>query len=233
MNLGKMIFSDLHSNDYLIELYEELLSEYSKFLLKKQYSLNNKNIKDLLRFADLLSKSTNIQYNEWHQNIAQEIVSILLTLYPDNQTVRYITGSVLSNINNLRGLQISVPEYKEVGILDKIYHNTVKEFLKIPSDNDIYYFKSQKEVISNFKNKYYSYSGPTSMGKSFIMRTFIKENIQKNKKDNYAIIVPTKALINEVSKKLISDLKMLLQSKNYKVITSPGTISLKKGIILY
>lgn len=228
MNLGEIIFSDLHCNDYLIELYEELLSEYSKFLIGKQCFLSEKSIKDLLRFADLFSKSTNIECNEWHQNIAQEIVSLLFALYPDNQTVRYITGSVLSNINNLRGLQICVPEYKETGILDRIYYNTVKEFLKIPSENDIYYFKSQKEVISNFKNKYYSYSGPTSMGKSFIMRTFIKENIQKNKKDNYAIIVPTKALINEVSKKLISDLKMLLQSKNYKVITSPGTLSLKK-----
>ncbi len=66
------------------------------------------------------------------------------------------------------------------------------------------------------------------MGKSFVMRMFIKERITKGYAENYVIIVPTKALINEVSTKIIEDLKTLLSQKNYRVITSGGALSLQQ-----
>lgn len=45
---------------------------------------------------------------------------------------------------------------------------------------------------------------------------------------NFAVIVPTKALINEVSSKIINDLKELLKEHNYRLITSAGALSLKE-----
>lgn len=79
-------------------------------------------------------------------------------------------------------------------------------------------------------DQYFSYSGPTSMGKSFIMRMFIKQQILEKKRENYAIIVPTKALINEVSDKIIKDdLKEMLEEYNYRVVTAGGDIALKQS----
>mgnify|MGYP000677175734 CR=1 FL=1 len=45
------------------------------------------------------------------------------------------------------------------------------------------------------------------MGKSFIMHMFIKEQIMNGVKMNFARIVPTKALINEMRNDTINDLK--------------------------
>ena len=47
-------------------------------------------------------------------------------------------------------------------------------------------------------------------------------------KFNYALIVPTKALINEVSSKIISDLGALLKEMNYRVVTSAGALALEE-----
>ncbi|MDD4531003.1 MAG: helicase-related protein, partial [Candidatus Gracilibacteria bacterium] len=64
--------------------------------------------------------------------------------------------------------------------------------------------------------------------KSFIMRMFIKDKILKDFKNNFAIIVPSKALINEVSSNLINELQNLLVEKNYRIITSAGSVALEQ-----
>ena len=45
---------------------------------------------------------------------------------------------------------------------------------------------------------------------------------------NFAILVPTKALINEVTSRIINDLKELLAEQNYRLVTSAGALSLKQ-----
>lgn len=48
------------------------------------------------------------------------------------------------------------------------------------------------------KSPYYSFSGPTSLGKSFILKRYIEEIIQ-NSTSNIVILVPTRALISQFS----------------------------------
>ncbi|MDI6618028.1 MAG: DEAD/DEAH box helicase [Clostridiales bacterium] len=82
----------------------------------------------------------------------------------------------------------------------------------------------------------FSYSAPTSMGKSFIMRMFIKDEIMHGEKKNYALIVPTKALINEVRAKVIDDLGGEKNSEkinylaryDYSVVTAASDIALEE-----
>ena len=64
--------------------------------------------------------------------------------------------------------------------------------------------------------------------KSLLKRMFIKKQIALGIQENYAIVVPTKALINEVSSRIITDLKELLSLKNYRVITAGGALSLQQ-----
>ena len=82
---------------------------------------------------------------------------------------------------------------------------------------------AQKRAYDHFSNMHYSYSAPTSMGKSYIMRMFIKQQILSGEKKNYAIVVPTKALINEIRTKLTKDdLAGLLSEYNYHIVTAAG-----------
>jgi hypothetical protein len=56
------------------------------------------------------------------------------------------------------------------------------------------------------------------------MRMFIKDEIINGAQKNYALIVPTKALINEVRGKIIDDLADMLSSKNNRIVTAAGDI---------
>jgi replicative superfamily II helicase len=66
------------------------------------------------------------------------------------------------------------------------------------------------------------------MGKSFIMRMFIKEQVMSGTRMNFCVVVPTKALINEVQHKLIADLDKLLEQQGYTIVTSGNSLALEK-----
>lgn len=86
---------------------------------------------------------------------------------------------------------------------------------------------AQKMIYDHLTDESFSYSGPTSMGKSYIMRMFLKAQVIGGEKKNFAIIVPTKALINEVREKIVDDLKENLHARNYHIVTAAGDAALK------
>lgn len=227
--LGDGIFKDIESNEYLQEIYNAILFNYSL----KLFGIPKKNpaefsLVDALRFADLLSKSTDPTKSELHKVWAQEIVALLNTLYPQNASVQFVMGSVLTNVCNYRGLSLHQNAFVPNNTFEEAYEEYKKSILKIPAQSEGYFFKSQLAVFDSLNKERFSYSGPTSMGKSFVMRIFIKEQILNGYQNNFAIIVPTKALINEVSSRIITDLKELLAEKNYRVVTAGGAISLQQ-----
>lgn len=227
--LGDGIFKDIESNEYLQEIYNAILFNYSL----KLFGIPKKNpaefsLVDALRFADLLSKSTDPTKSELHKVWAQEIVALLNTLYPQNASVQFVMGSVLTNVCNYRGLSLHQNAFVPNNTFEEAYEEYKKSILKIPAQSEGYFFKSQRAVFDSLNKERFSYSGPTSMGKSFVMRIFIKEQILNGYQNNFAIIVPTKALINEVSSRIITDLKELLAEKNYRVVTAGGAISLQQ-----
>ena len=68
----------------------------------------------------------------------------------------------------------------------------------------------------------------TSMGKSFVVQTYIKQQIENGSTKNYAILVPTKALINEVRSEIIGSLQEKLKETNYRVVSASGDIVLQQ-----
>ena len=60
------------------------------------------------------------------------------------------------------------------------------------------------------------------MGKSFMIRTFIKQKIMDGAKENFALLISTKALINEVTSELIESQTTLLKETDYRIVTSSG-----------
>lgn len=222
MELGEYIYSDIEKNTYLISLYTNLIKKYAINIFKitdieGEVSIN---VSDLLRFADILSKSTNDLKKQKHNNMAQNIVVLLKELYPENEEVKKIYVSVLNNIRNYRGIKEN--NYYSTDIREFISQYIEKELYKIePNDDENYFVRDQKNIYDSLqKEKFYSYSGPTSMGKTFVIRKFIINQIKNNYKKNYVVVVPTKALISEITSDFITELNSLLKEKNYKVINT-------------
>lgn len=228
MTFGEALYKDIEQNEYLNELYNNLLHNYSISILGTDEKEKELNIEDLLRFADILSKSCHHSNADKHKVWGQEIASVVKALYPNEIMVDYYLNSILSYNGNFRGLDLLNYELFNDGFLSDIYNEYSKNLLEIPSDKTKHFFKAQKKIYNHFEDKFFSFSGPTSLGKSFMMRMFIKDKIIKNAENNFAIIVPSKALINEITSNLINDLQGLLYEKNYRIVTSAGSVALEQ-----
>ena len=209
--LGEAIFVDIESNAYLNELHEKILYNYALrlFQLESKKQPKDYNLKDALRFADLLSKSTHPTKSDVHKMWAQEIIILLNEINEENPLVKLYAGSVFSSTGNHQGLQLINSEYQNINTFEKIFAQFRSDYLTIPAAPEMKFFSAQKEAYDHLSDPCFSYSGPTSMGKSFIMRMFVKDEILRGAQKNYALIVPTKALINEVRSKVINDLELL------------------------
>ena len=221
---GEIFFEKIDENEYLIKLYEDILYNYALKVFGYTRRLKrNLAINDALRFADILSKSNHSTKADKHKVWAQEIVTMLNYIYPENTDVSYVAGSVLTSVGNYQGRNIIKSDFNGANAMEKIYLELKKDYYTISSAPDKQFMVAQKSAYDHFVNSYYSYSAPTSMGKSFIMRMFIKEQILGNQRKNFAIVVPTKALINEIRIKITKeDLGEILHQKNYHVVTAAG-----------
>lgn len=232
--LGDAIFGNIDDNDFLNVLYDNMLYNYAilKLHLEGFQQARQVDVESSLRFADLLSKSTHPTKSDDHKMWAQSIITLLLELYPNNEDVSYYAGAVLSSIGNFRGTEIVKSVYKsgytETTLQEKAFSAFISDYLSIPADKSKRFFIPQKNIYDQMGKGAFSYSAPTSMGKSFIMEMFIKDQIQHDAKYNFARIVPTKALINEVREDTVKGLSTLLEEKNYSVVTAASDISLEE-----
>lgn len=229
VTFGEHLFSRIDNNTYLQKLYHNILINYSKRL----FSLDETgeapvNIMDALTFADVLSKSCGTNLSDIHKARAQEIVALLYDMNPHNEQIKYYLGSVLANTGNFLGMNRLTPTFENASLLDRVFMHFNMDYLSVPTDSKTRFFPAQKEIYDSLSNEScFSYSAPTSMGKSFMMRVFIKQQIMSGVKKNFALLIPTKALINEVTKELINDLTTLLEETDYRIVTSSGSMALE------
>lgn len=232
-SLGNFIFEDIEKNEYLLFLYETLVKSYTEKMffenLNFSANLDDKKINDLLVFADLLSKSNHHIKKGIHKVWSQEIMALLNFLFPDDEKINIYMYSVLTNCNNFPGLKMKkLDDMIAYDFLETVLESAKKETLIIPGYENEYFFGEQKQIYLGLEKENFSYSAPTSMGKSFLMRLFIKDKILNTDRPlNFAIVVPTKALITEVKSKMIDEIKDLLEPKNYRVVSSVGDVVLE------
>lgn len=205
--IGAAIYENIENNEYLNELYDNILYNYGlKLFHLDDLQPREFDAKDAMRFADILSKSIDPEKSEVHKLWGQEIASLVSALVPQDDEIEYYLGSVLTSVGNYRGVSLldkqSEKEYLSAELFERLFTNYSKQYFRIPASPDNYFFKAQKEIYDKFDEPYFSYSAPTSLGKSYVMRMFIKDRISNGEPFNYAVIVPTKALINEVTKNL-------------------------------
>lgn len=228
--VAEAIYGDIENNEYLIELYNDLLRAYTRKLFNRSNpDFNTKKVNDLLSFADLLSKSTGTKNSGLHKVWSQQIIALLEKLYKQDKKIHFYKYSILFSCSNFQGLQTSKFDFNNPSIFDQIIELSNKEYYRVPNSENSYFFEDQKSIFDGFSHQYFSYSAPTSLGKSYVMRVFIKQQILQNSNDDFAIIVPTKALINETKTKILDDLgQQLMKEKNYKVVVSANDMVLEQ-----
>lgn len=213
-----LLFTKLKSSPVLKSLFSKLLHVYTSFNFgSNTKSLDNSEINKLLYFASLLSKSTDAN----QKIISEEIIALLDKLYPNEENIKKAKLDVLSSCTNYIGLSLEKTYLNNDDLMQDLSYNIQKASLKIPYSND-YFLEDQKEIFDSFDNyQFVSYSAPTSLGKSFVMRAFLKFKVAGDYKSNFAIVVPTKALINEMKNNVVeNDLKELLETNHYRVVSS-------------
>ena len=124
--LAEALYRDIDKNDYLNEIYGNLLYNYSIKLFGSDRKPREVVIKDALRFSDLLSKSSYPPTADRDRLWGQEIAILLRLLYPEDESVRYYLGSSLSAVGNFRGLRSkAVGAFVSADLLDQITDRTL------------------------------------------------------------------------------------------------------------
>lgn len=206
-------------DDYLQKLIEKAEHLYGLNFLKKSSDdfLSDKEYLDIMRFADILSRDINCE----GRNIAYKIISILYPFYKDDEYYKFICNSVMTKLGNFPSLGL-IMEKDDAGRYDTpelLLDKQLKEvYQKVPGTEKIF-TDAQYRLFEAIKDSnHFSFSGPTSFGKSFIMDAFINYIIdERHGVDNIIVLVPTRALINQVSKCL----KVEIKHENYRVMTHP------------
>lgn len=218
MNLIEKLAKKTNDDDYFKYLYNKLEDKYfNKILLgEKIERLSKKEFYDLLRYADILCRSENSLYRQK----AYKIISLLNEFYNDNIEFKTYAEAILIKLGNF-------PARNLINNEEEIYTNPeiklekiVKETYQATPDEKCIFTDKQYELFEKLKNSnHYSFSGPTSFGKSFIIEEFIKYIIkERNGIDNIAILVPTRALISQTREQLKKNIK---NNNNYKIIEYP------------
>lgn len=225
--MSQLKIIDKLTEDILNDEYFQLLFQKCSLINAEQtinkeikYALSNKELKDSLRFSDILSNSL----DSLARNKSYQIITFLNYNYCDNEIYRTMAKAVYSKLGNFPAVRYleNLNSNKAVIPFDRMIEVEAKKIIQQVPDSDNQVFTDSqyllfKNLSSNLK---YSFSGPTSMGKSFIIKAFIRKVIKNIPPENLVILVPTRALINQFTLDLKSELHDLLDRYKYKIATN-------------
>jgi len=210
------------ADDYFISLY----SKANKLLAAVIFSenghspyLTKKELKDILRFADILSNSKSPDA----RNRAYSAITLLNQVYHADPYYKTFAHSVLAKLGNFPGITyLRAADNNAELPYERELEKNAKEFLQsVPDAEGLVFTDAQFELYQKISvSKCFSFSGPTSMGKSFIIKSFIRKAITNSPPENIVIMVPTRALINQFALDLNRELKETLGYYNYKIATN-------------
>lgn len=251
ITIGDVLLDGVENSDYFKLLYDKLLIAYGEKVFSKatDKGLSTDEINDLLRFADILSNSNVSSKVNSHRNVAQEIVIMLHYLYANsgnetNEKIVKYSYQVMHNVSNYAGAnKMNFESGVEEDYLSSVFRIASMAINEVPTGTNSslgereFFSDAQFQAIGNLLNRqYYSFSAPTSMGKTYIIRNFLSRKLNEKSTNCIVIILPTKALINEVQEDLLDKCGGSLAENNYVIISIPDQIkfySTSKKILVF
>lgn len=222
LKIIEKLTEDILGDNYFKCLFKKcsLINAYYTINKDSINNLTDKEFKDSLRFADILSNSS----NSLARNKSYQIITFLNFYYSNNKIYRTISKAVYSKLGNfpavnyLENLNSNIAEIP----FDRMIEVEAKKLIQqVPDSENQVFTDSQYFLFKNLSSSLkYSFSGPTSMGKSFIIKAFIRKVIKNVPPENLVVIVPTRALINQFTLDLKSELSDILELYKYKIATN-------------
>lgn len=171
MVLADEIALEILSNTYFLKLFKVCTerSIVNTLGIDNQISYSEKEFKDLLRFSDLLSISSISEA----RNYAYKIITYLNPYFRQNPYYCTVSKAVYYNLGNFPAVvylekennnQSKLPFERSVELEAK------KIIQEVPDSEGLFFTDTQYKLFSELSNaREFSFSGPTSMGKSFII----------------------------------------------------------------
>jgi len=213
-SLARKAFKDSYFRELFLKAEDIYTKDFFNYLQNND-PLSIKEFNDLLRFSEILSNG----FSSEHRNLAYKILSLLYPRYSQDESYILHANSILTRLGNFPSLGLVTKEDSKYDTVDTLIDKLVKKDLhSVPGGNSTF-TDGQYEVFENLiRSNHYSFSGPTSFGKSFVMDAYIKYLItERPGLDNIVILVPTRALISQVSQRL----KTEVDNPLYTILTHP------------
>lgn len=210
--------------DKLQEIYDDALLEklindltFNQFFRGKFDQAMIKFSEDNVRKAIWLTSILSTSESELHRTKSQLIASLLYLNDSNNEEVERACYVLFSRVGNLTGTRLlkTTPK-KQIGqTLQQPYSKPYGDALDLELNMEhsdklisvggeqILSTKFQKQLWEGLhSNKKLIISAPTSAGKSYIVKKYLKEQINSYEVFTGLYIVPTRALLNQVSEEL-------------------------------
>ncbi len=223
MKIIDKLTEEILNDDYFNHIFRKCALLSADYNLKNNSSTNiltSKEFSDALKFSDILSNSPLSEA----RNKSYQIITYLNHFFFEDEAYRTIAKAVYSKLGNFPAINYLIncnENNATLPIIRDIEVEAKRLIQKVPNSDDLVFTDSQFELFSHLSNKLeYSFSGPTSMGKSFIIKAFIKKVMKNSPPENLAIIVPTRALINQFTIDLKNEIRELSEQYKYRILTN-------------
>lgn len=228
--LSLELINDAYFNETLAKLYKNYSNK--TLGLNLEQDLLDTEITFLVRCAFITSHSTHSKF----KNLSLQVVSMLFFLYGKDK-IKNDLKHILVQMGNFPGINVLMrnnTDELESCIEQDIYESYKQLINAAPDSEDVFFTDSQLSIFQSLtNNKVFSFSGPTSIGKSFLIKNFIKHILKNSPKENIVTLVPTKALINQYVEDVKKDLSYELKKYGYNVFISSEAKDLKdKNLLL-
>ena len=211
--LGDILARRVLENGYFKKLFAKIHNCYSISIFDgvEEYDFTNKEETDLVKFIDLLVNSTSPSA----RSKAYHLISLLEPFIKKKSIFKVISASVYSKM----GLFALDADFETLPEERRLESEFKKRFYT--TDCGEYQFTdSQFSIYSEMEGApCYSFSGPTSLGKSFLIKRLVEAEIIKAQ-SNLVIVVPSRALISQFRVELNNECGVQLKNNNYQVVAN-------------
>lgn len=222
-NVTDLLNEQAMNDVYLYELLEKAQKNYGSQLFGEEPArLEDKEFADILRFADILSRSK----TPINKNVALKIISVLYDEYMNNNAFKLFSKSVLTKLGLFPSISFVEEKGNDAQDLEFVIDGGIKREIQKTADGKHVLTDQQFKILNKMMNSnHFSFSAGTSFGKSFLFDEYVERMIHgANSSQNFAFLVPTRALITQVVNDLNEKVELLnrgSKDRQYKIITSP------------
>ena len=201
-------FSSVYENLVLNDMEEQLPG----VAVTEIEPLSDSDVRNLVGYSSLLSVSNDFS----DQSLSYEIVTRLIEIKKSSDAhLLMASDMLLSRLGNFPGRKLLRERYLHSDLLHAPIGMSLEKIAR-EAENTVDEGLSSDELLTDFQYLLYravtegrsvSVSAPTSAGKSYVLNLALQKRLKVGDKESVIYIVPTRALISEVTQRIRESLR--------------------------